>query len=217
MIALYVTGGILLLVFLLLQLRLALWVTFDREVRVWAKILWLRFDLYPIPEKKKKTGKPKKDDASVQSPKKKKLSLTWTEIRELLPAAWESLQRGLSATRKRVVVDPVEVSIIIGGEDPAEVAQCYGWGNAVLWTVMPRLEELTRMPRPHVHLGMDYDAEKTAAHGTVGFRLRLWDGLCILWAFGRPLLQWKKNRTKHPQGTAAAPGTPPQSPQKKTA
>ena len=128
-----------------------------------------------------------------------KLGLTPGDIRSALPYLWKSLQGGLRKTRQRLRIDPMQVSVILGGEeDPAASAETYGWISAAVWTFMPRLEELMRIPDPYIHLDVDYNARETRAEGEIGLFFQIRDLFAIGFAFGIPalkwLLRWKKEK-----------------------
>lgn len=200
MIALYILGGILLLLVLLLFLRIGVEIAWGEKTQVWVRMGFVRKQLVPKREKPPKTEKPKQEEkptaAKNQPEQKKKFKPTFADIRALFPAAKESLQKGLRKTRQRVKIDPLEVSVTFGGSDPAEVAEHYGWANAAMWAVMPEVERLTRMPDPHIHLDMNYDVEKTAARGKAGVSLQIRDALAIAIAFGLPLYRWYRQAAK---------------------
>lgn len=199
-IALYILGSILLLLVLLLFLRIGVEISWGKETQVWVRAAFVRKQLLPKQNKspkKKKIKKEKTPAAADDQPKpKKKFKPTFADVRVLFPAARESLQKGLRKTRQRVKIDPLEVSVTFGGSDPAEVAEHYGWANAAMWAVMPEMERLTRMPDPHIHLDMDYDAEKTATWGKAGLSLQIRDALAIAIAFGLPLYRWYRQAAK---------------------
>ena len=54
-------------------------------------------------------------------------------------------------------------TLVIGGDDPAETAQRYGYASTAVWTVMPRLEELMTIRHPHIHVGVDFTGVPTKA------------------------------------------------------
>ena len=182
MVALWILGILLLLIILLLLLRVGVRIRFGDELCVTATAGPIRLQLVPKPEKEKKE-KPKKETASgakkeggekKSSDKKLPLGLTFADIRSALPALWESLKRGLRRTRQRLRIDPMQLSVCFGGDDPARVAETYGWANVAMWTVMPEVEKLTRMPDPRIHLETDFNAAETR----VGI------------AFAGPALKW---------------------------
>lgn len=90
----------------------------------------------------------------------------------------------------------MRLSVCFGGDDPAQVAELYGWANTAMWTVMPEMERLTRMPDPHIHLETDFTASETRISGEVGLSFRIGDLLAIGFAFAGPALRWYKGFRK---------------------
>lgn len=214
MVALWILGILLLLIILLLLLRVGVRIRFGDELCVTATAGPIRLQLVPKPEKEKKE-KPKKETASgakkeggekKSSDKKLPLGLTFADIRSALPALWESLKRGLRRTRQRLRIDPMQLSVCFGGDDPARVAETYGWANVAMWTVMPEVEKLTRMPDPRIHLETDFNAAETRVSGEVGLSFRIGDLVSIGIAFAGPALKWFRafRKTQKPQEKQAA-------------
>lgn len=201
MVALWILGILLLLILVLLLLRVGVRLQFGEELRVTAIAGPIRLQLVPEPEKKK-PDKPKKEKAPKKKKEKtpedgeKSLGLTFRDIRSALPALWESLKRGLRKTRQRLRIDPMRLSVCFGGDDPAQVAELYGWANTAMWTVMPEMERLTRMPDPHIHLETDFTASETHISGEVGLSFRIGDLLAIGFAFAGPALRWYRGFRK---------------------
>ena len=203
MVALWILGILLLLILVLLLLRVGVRLQFGEELRVTAIAGPIRLQLVPEPEKKKpdkpkkkKAPKKKKEKTPEDGEKKKSLGLTVHDIRSALPALWESLKRGLRKTRQRLRIDPMRLSVCFGGDDPAQVAELYGWANTAMWTVMPEMERLTRMPDPRIHLETDFTATETHISGEVGLSFRIGDLLAIGFAFAGPALRWYKGFRK---------------------
>ena len=84
----------------------------------------------------------------------------------------------------------MSVSVTFADDDPAKASEMFGWACTAMWTVMPRLEQLIRMPDPQIHLDVDYQVLKTVAEGEVGISLLIRDGIGIGGSFGIPLLKW---------------------------
>lgn len=175
MVALWILGILLALILLVLFLRVGVRIAFGDELRVTAAAGPVRIQIVPSPPKKPKKQKkhkekknpPEKQKAAPRE--KRKLGLTPGDIRSALPYLWQSLKGALRKTRQRLRIDPMQVSVILGGEeDPAASAETYGWVSAAVWTFMPRLEELMRIPDPYIHLDVDYSAAETKAEGEVG-------------------------------------------------
>lgn len=203
MVVLWILGILLALLVVILLLRVGVVISFGEELSVQAKAGPVAIQLVPKPEKKRpkkpkkpKEKKPKKKKEEVSKPsdgekkQKKKLNITFEDIRTVVPAILEALVRGLRKTRRRLKIDPMRLSLIFGGDDPAQVAQSYGWASTAVWTFMPQLERVTRMPDPYIHLDVDYQSMKTRAEGQVGLSFQIRDLFAIGFAFAWPVLKW---------------------------
>lgn len=194
---LWILGILLALIVLVLLIRVGVYISFGEELRVRAKAGPVTIQILPKPEKKpKKKKKPKKEKKKPEKKEKKpaekpkKKRLTFEDIRSAVPALFESLKKGLRKTRRRLKIDPMRLSVSFGGDDPSKVAQMYGWSDTAMWTFMPHIEELTRMPDPRIHLDADYERGKTEAAGEIGISLQIRDIFAIGFAFAGPLLKW---------------------------
>ena len=221
MVALWILGILLALILLVLFLRVGVRIAFGDELRVTAVAGPLRLQIVPRPQrkpKKEKKPKEKSEKKPQEAPKeKKKLGLTPGDIRSALPYLWQSLKGALRKTRQRLRVDPLRLSLVLGGEpDPAASAETYGWISAAVWTFMPRLEELMRIPDPYIHLDVDYCAAETKAEGEVGLSFQIRDLFAIGFAFGIPvlkcLLRWKKEKKLREEAQKAENPEKPQEP-----
>jgi len=192
--ALKVIGVILLIVFLIGLIRVGAVVRFGEELGLTLLIGPFRIALLPAKEKKAaEKGKTEQRD------KKKGHSLpklTRDEWKDLIKIALAALKEMARRACKRLRIDPLIILVVFGGEDPADIAQSYGYASAAMWGVMPHLEDLFHIPDPSLHLRMDYDAKKTRAEGTVGLSLRIWDGLVIAFALLGPMLKWYRRFRK---------------------
>ena len=201
MAALWIIGGILLLLILLLLLRVGVHLRFGEQLELTVIAGPARIQLLPRPEKtetEQKTKQKKKAKGEAQEEKepakqREKLSLSFEDVRSALPYLWEGLKRALARTRRRMRIDPLRLSVVFAGEDPAAVAQTYGWASSAMWTLMPQLERLLKIPDPHIHLGTDFGAARTQIEGEAGVAFRIGDLLIIGLGFGIPLLKWLRN------------------------
>ena len=221
MVALWILGILLALIVAALFLRVGVRIAFGDELRVTAVAGPLRLQIVPRPQrkpKKEKKPKEKSEEKPQEAPKeKKKLGLTPGDIRSALPYLWQSLKGALRKTRQRLRVDPLRLSLVLGGEpDPAASAETYGWISAAVWTFMPRLEELMRIPDPYIHLDVDYSAAETRAEGEVGLSFQIRDLFAIGFAFGIPvlkcLLRWRKEKKLREEAQKAENPEKPQEP-----
>ncbi len=209
----WILGIIVVLLLVILLLRVGVQITFGETLCVVAKVGPVKIPLVPAPEKKKKvesSAEPAKSEKEKQEkPEKKTARPTFREIRPALPVFWEALKKALRKTRRRMRVDPMQLSVTFGGDDPAQLAQIYGWANTAMWTVMPQLERLLRMPDPHIHLEADFESNKTCAEGAVGISFHIGDLISILLTLAVPVLRWyfawkKKPVVKQTENTQTA-------------
>ena len=193
--------GIVLFLSLLTLLRVGVCVRYKSTLTVELRIGPVKRTLYPAPKKKpaeQATAPQAAEDGTAA--KKKRFSLpklTREEWREGLDTALLALKRTARKACRRLRIDPLEVSVIFGGKDPADTAIHYGRANAVLWNLMPRLEEIFKIPDPAIHLGMDYASGKSvSAEGEVGVQLRICDLIVIVLTLAVPLLKWYRRVKK---------------------
>ena len=193
MTALKIVGIVLLILLLLSLTRVGAVVDFGDELRVRLRVGPIRRTLLPKKEKKEENAG-EQPSAEKKAPKEKKKralpKLTRSELRDLAETALGALRSTLHRTCRRTRIDPLEVSVVVAGEDPADTAQTYGYANAVLWTVMPGLEELFHIPKPSICLSMDFDRAETRAEGTVGVSLRVCDLIAIALTLALPIGKW---------------------------
>lgn len=200
MIGWYILGGIVLLLLAIWLLRVSVEIAFGQELRVTAKIGPKKLTLLPKPEKRERAPKKKKKapaaEKKTEDKGKKKFPFTFEDIRSAAPVVFEALQKALRKIRRRMRVDPLDISITFAGDDPAKVAEMYGWANTAMWTMMPPLEQLIHIPDPHIHLGVDYNSFRITAEGCVGVRFRIGDLIVIALTLAVPVLKWYMNRRK---------------------
>ena len=104
---------------------------------------------------------------------------------------WPPLKKALRRTRRGVRIDPLGVSVILGGQaEPADAAQLYGELHGAVWTGMPILEQLLVIPRPHIHLDVDFTTVETRIQGSIGFSARIGTLLRIGMTVAIPGLRW---------------------------
>lgn len=148
------------------------------------------------PQKKPPPSKPKKRE------KHRRVSgLTWSDWKD----AWKQLSaplfQTLQETRQELRIFPLKVSAVLGGQDdPAETAQQYGRLHALVWTVLPALEQLIDIPAPQIHFDINFDTPKTTLTGEIGASLPL--KILLVWIrdLWGPMTQWYEERTHQQTG-----------------
>ena len=162
-----------------------------------------RFRVYPPKEKKEKKQKPPKEKPKGE---KKNPKIGLEDIKDAVRTLWLPLKRALGRTRRGIRVDPLELSVTVGGgEDPAAAAELYGYLHAGVWTGMPVLERLLVIPAPHIHIGIDFDHAKTETFGEAGISIRIGTLLGVGLGVGIPTLKWFLRFQKKQKQQSAAP------------
>lgn len=212
----WVLGILALLILLLCRTRAGVLVTLGDALRVDVKLGWFRFQVVPGRERQKKP--PKKKDETVryggEEEKKSRSKPSLEEIRDAVRTLLPPLKRALARTRRGIRVEPLRLSLTLGGrEDPAAAAKLYGELNAAVWAGMPQLERLLDIPDPRIHIEVDFDAEGSRTEGTVGAAIRIGTALAVGFGIGIPALRWllrymRRHRKEEKQRPApAASGT----------
>lgn len=210
----WVLGILALLILLLCRTRAGVLVTLGDALRVDVKLGWFRFQVVPGRERQKKP--PKKKDETVrdggEEEKEFRSKPSLEEIRDAARTLLPPLRRALARTRRGIRVEPLRLSLILGGrEDPAAAAKLYGELNAAVWAGMPQLERLLDIPDPRIHLEVDFDAEENRAEGTAGVAIRIGTALAVGFGIGIPALRWllryMRRHRKEKRRPAAASGT----------
>ena len=153
----------------------------------------------------------RKEEREPFSCKTARLKELLADVREAVDAIWPPLKRGLKRIGKGIRIQPLRLSMTIGGqEDPAQAAQLYGYLHAAVWTVMPALEQLLTIPDPYLHVGMDFDSPDTKVEGEAGISIRVGTLIAVGFTVLIPALRWflawnrKKKQAQKPVKKAAA-------------
>ena len=136
-----------------------------------------------------------KKDAQLKKEKRRKKPKDLTKAVKKIPiptvedlkSAYHIFQGPMKKILRRVGrgirIHPLSLSATLPGqEDPAAAAEAYGRVCAAMWTVMPPLEELIDIPKPSLHVGVNYDAEHLYLRGHVGVSIRV--GALLSMGFG---------------------------------
>lgn len=160
----------------------------------------LRLRVLPAKKKKKAEKEPKiPEKTTKEKPKQTLPKPSLADIRDAVKTLRPPLKQALERTRRGVRIDPLDVSVLLGGgAEPADAATLYGELHGAVWCGMPVLEGLLDIPRPHIHLDVDFTVEKTTVQGRAGITARIGTLLRIGWTMAVPALKWLlKYRKKH--------------------
>ncbi len=195
MVIVWILAVLLGLTVLLCLARVGVTVFWEEHISFTIRVGPLRIHIDPFRQDAKREKKPKE-------PKKKKEEITGAELKKKLPKltaedlrdAFDTLLpvglRALEQTRRAIRIQPMELCVYVGGEDPADTAELYGLLCAAMWTLMPRLETLLVIPDPSIHLELDLSREKIQLQGKVGVSARIGTLLRVGISAGIPTLKW---------------------------
>ena len=83
----------------------------------------------PVPEEPKEIRVKKKTEGKLVKPGLSDLKDAWTVL-------WPPIRRALARTRQGIRIDPLDLSVTVGGaEDPAEAARTCGMLEMLVWTL----------------------------------------------------------------------------------
>lgn len=183
----WVVGILIFLLVLLLRTRAGVLIAFGDLVTLDVRIGPFRLHILPQGEKppQKKKKKAQKTPESTGGTPEAKGKKTFpkpdlADIRDAVRTLAPPLKRALSRTRRGIRVDPLSISLQIGGgEDPAGAASLYGRVSAGIWAAMPALEQILDIPSPHIHTEVDFETEKTRLQGSAGISIRIGTALAV--------------------------------------
>ena len=214
---LWILGVLLALIVLLCVTRVGVHAVFGETLLLDVKIGWFRIHILPAkePDKKKKDRGKETEKAKKTEEKEEKKPFpkpSFADVRDAVSTLWPPLKRALDRTRRGLRIEPLDLSVTLGGsEDPASAAQLYGELYAAVWSAMPVLERLLVIPSPHIHIGIDFMEAKTKLEGEVGVSARVGTLLAVGATIGFPALKWflqyKKKKEKQPPEPKSEPAT----------
>lgn len=207
-------GALLLLALLPLGAR----VSYDSGgLNAWALVGPGRLRLYPRPKKEKaaprKTGgsekrpkepEPPKPPAKPPEEKPKEQGGSWTDF---IPLARLALKL-LGDFRRKLRVDNLYVSLVLAGDDPADLALNYGRAWTAVGNLLPNLERLVRIRRRDIRLGCDFTADQTRITLRADVTVRLGQLVSLAAVYGvRGLKEFLNLKKKRKGGTNNEPKT----------
>lgn len=206
---LVILGILILLAVLLSRIRLGVRLTWEPgSLTAEASIGPFRIRLYPPAQRKKSAPQSPAPKEAAQPQQKKHAAFpkpTAEDLRLALETLLPPLRRALDRTRRGIRVTPLEICVTVGGEeDPAAAAQLYGWLHTTVWTIMPVMEQLVRIPEPAIHIGIDFDADTTVSSGKIGIFLTLGTLVSVAFRIGIPVIKFltaymKRSQNANPE------------------
>ncbi len=187
MIALYIIGGILLLLYLLSLVRIGfLFCCYGKKPQFVIKIgvFKLGFDIDDVKEqmadKESEEEKPKKKKKTQEKPKK--------SLIDILKTVKDGAVRFYGKYKRYARLDRYMLKINLGTEDPAKTAVLYGAVSAVAGSLHAFAMSVRRKRGAKVvetEVVPDFIAEKTDFAVEIGFSMRLWQLISCAWTLWR--------------------------------
>lgn len=189
MLWLYILLGVLLLIFLVLLIPVGIQVKMNGESKILATIGFVKIQLVPEKEKKKKSEKKKtskkkkqkKTEKAKKEPEKKKSKfsekgLSW--IVDIIKKAAELAKSVLKGFFKHIIVKKMYVSIRVAEEDAAKTAVSYGYYCSAIYPSVSILAQSTKCKHYGVDIMPDFnDGAETKYNVDFVARIR------IIWIF----------------------------------
>jgi hypothetical protein len=194
----------------ILILPLGVSVAYDAEgVRLWIKAGFLRFLVFPLKKKEKKTKQetpvqepqkeareeaspvpaPEKPETSGKTPSKKNAKKPGEDtpggsLLDFLPLAKLALDMVGELFGRTLHIDVLYLKLTMGGEDPCDLAVNYGKACTALGNLWPRLEELLTIKKRDIQLQCDFEAAVSRINARVDLSITLGRVLGLLIGYG---------------------------------
>ncbi len=165
-------------------------------------VLWWGFfhrTLYPNrkPKKEKKSKQARAATASGEKEKNKGGS-----VKDFFPLIRTGLDF-LGELRRRLRITRLEINIILGGDDPCDLAVSYGKTWTAIGNLMPHLERLFVIKKREIQAQCDFTAERSHVFARAHIRLTTGRVLCLAVKYGvRALKQFMKLRNERKGGAS---------------
>lgn len=162
----------------------------------------LRFTVIPLPNKKKKVPKEKKEPSPAEEKKTPPKPAEEPEkkggsLRDFYPLIQVG-ERFLNQFRRKLRVDDLVLKLTLGGDDPCDLALNYGRAWAALGNLMPVLERFFHIRRRNFEVQCDFTSEETLIEAqaklTMPLRQLVELGIVYGYLFIKELLVLKKKR-----------------------
>lgn len=176
---------------------------YDKDgFRYFLRVGFLRFELG-----KKKTQskeKPKQKTGSNPIAQKAKAAVTGKEGGEL-SQFWpllEALGKLLNDLRKKLRVKKLELHLVMGGEDPYNLALNYGRAWAAVGNILPLLEQIFVIRKRDVQVDCDFTAQSPKIYFKLDIRLIVFRLIKLLLQYGIPAYREYKKLSNTDEGGA---------------
>ena len=174
----------------------------NSDVRVYARVLFIKYALFPMKKRKKKTKTAKKTaKKAVKSPKKQakkssgeKPKKSMRDIVGLVKLILKLVAAVLRKFPKHFRARILRYEITVGTKDAAKTAILYGSVTGLSSTLFERLGRVTKFSikrNAPVNVYADFLGEKTKADIAIDFSITIWGVLHMVMAAGLAFVKAK--------------------------
>lgn len=194
MTGLKILAGVVLVLFLLGRVRVGGEAEYSETgLLVKARAGWLRFQVFPLKEKKgkkeKKEKPPKPPKEALERERGPGRGGPLELAKRYLPLVCEAA----GELKRRIRIDRLRLDLVVAAENAADAAMAYGYANMALGMLWPLIEQNFEVRDPEVHTGVDFQGDASVFYISAAFSARLGQlvsfGLRFGWKFLRTYLQ----------------------------
>ncbi len=197
MIALYIVGGLLVLLSLLLLLKLTFRFSWCSGLLLEVKIGFYTIKKEFEPALQREETEDKTEAETAKKPKTEKES--GVPFKELFPIIRETVSSLAKKLKKHLKIEKYILRINVASDDPAKTAILYGAVSASaasLQTYIDTLNISTKKGRIYTEVKPDFISEKTDILVDIALSVRVWQGLSILLPLITGYKKYKLLKTK---------------------
>lgn len=173
MIALYIVLGIALLIFAILITKIRFFICYEDDLRVFARIWFLKFNIVPSKEKKPKAKKAKKKKAITESSEKKK------DEKSIARKLWEMrsiLTEIISKFLGKLHFKFLKLRINIACDNAAKTALLYAGANqgvAYIIEILRNVSNVDVSTHSDVSVNANFISQKSEFEGKIELYIRV--------------------------------------------
>ncbi len=201
--ALIIIGCILLVLFLLGQIRVGASVSYS-ESGLFVKVKVGPVRVQILPQKKDEQGKEKKVKQSKKAPaEEKELAEAKKKKRDTLALAVRFiplLGDAAGRLKRKICIDYLLLRVIWGSSDPASAAMGFGAGNAALGILWPILEHNFKVKKHDLCVDVDFERDKPVFNADAQATLTIGQGLALVVILGikalKIILGYRREQTE---------------------
>lgn len=182
MTALYIIGGILLFIFLILMIPLSFHFRYDGEPELFLRYLFIKIKLIPPKEKKKKVTDEKNKEDKKQSEKgSKKQEGSFKRLYkkrgfdgliQIIKEVTLIVKNASTKILKHTVVKKLKIDLVIVGDDAGDTAMKYGYVCAAIYPAVSILDSNIKIKHKEIDIlpGFNEDKMKILVESKVNIR-----------------------------------------------